>query len=99
MDEMDAEFIMDIIAHQNILDGPRVIGKKSWLYFIGWKLIVPKVVFSRGQALGDSRKYKSDDCWRSAKVGGTCKPGTMVCLITEIAAIVVVERDTMRLEV
>lgn len=92
MDEMDAEFIIGIIAHQNIVDGPRMIGKKSWLYFIGWKLIVPKVVLSRGQPLGDSRTYKLDDCWRSAKVGGTCRPGRMVCLITDIA-------DIMRLEV
>lgn len=98
MDEMDAEFILDIIANQNILDGPRMIGKESWLHFIGWEPIVPKV-FSRGQALYDSSTYKLEDCWRSAKVGGTCKPGTMVCLMTEIAAIVVVEGDIMRLDV
>lgn len=47
--------------------------------------------------LCDSRIYKSDDCWRSAKVDGTCKPGILVCLRTEIIAIVVVERDTIRL--
>jgi hypothetical protein len=73
--------------------------KESRLFIIGWKLIVPKIFLSRGQVLCDSRTYKLDDCWRSAKVGGTCKPGTLVCLMTDTEAILVVEVGTMTLEV
>lgn len=51
MDEMDAEFVMDIVTYQNISDGLGMMRKKRGLRFVGWKLIVPYVILSRGQVL------------------------------------------------
>lgn len=41
MDKMDAEFVLDIVAYQNFSDILSMVGKKWWLRFVGWKLIVP----------------------------------------------------------
>jgi hypothetical protein len=92
MDEMDAEFFLSIIACQNFSEGYRMIRKKRWLRFIGWKLIVPEAVLVEAQCWIDDKTYKLDDCCRSAKVGGMCKPGTAVCVMTETEAIMIDRR-------
>jgi hypothetical protein len=47
MDEMDTEFVLDVVVCQNFSNLLGMIEKKRWLRFVGWKLIVPKVVLSR----------------------------------------------------
>ena len=92
MDEMDAEFVLGIIACQNFSEGFRMIRKKRWLSFIRRKLIVPEGVLVEAQCVIDDKAYMLEDCCRSARVGGTCKPGTAVCVMTETEAIMIDRR-------
>lgn len=43
VNEMYAEFVVDFVAQQNLLDFLGMFRKKLRLRFVGWKLIVPRV--------------------------------------------------------
>lgn len=49
MDEMDAKLVLNVIAYQDFTDFLRVSEKKRWLRFVRRKLIISKVVLSKGK--------------------------------------------------